>query len=207
MRKFYLFLAVMLLGMSTAQAAEDYCEISSSGDASNLVKSIIQRNSTGNGEEVSIYMFTDETWSVSESDEIVEGSQEGGVILFRFVPQQQGNLCGYYDVQSNELYAWIYIVSNEQTLSYTARSGYMSITLDEDGVTYDSQYSIEFYSKATDYSETMSGVIRGICDEKTLDIIPISQEPTANNQKQIRDGQLLIERNGKTFNALGVEVR
>lgn len=34
-----------------------------------------------------------------------------------------------------------------------------------------------------------------------------SQEPKANSQKLIRDGMLLIERNGKTYNAQGVEVR
>ena len=35
----------------------------------------------------------------------------------------------------------------------------------------------------------------------------ISQEPKAKSQKLIRDGQLLIERNGKNYNAQGVEVR
>ena len=32
------------------------------------------------------------------------------------------------------------------------------------------------------------------------------QSPTANSQKFIRDGQLLILREGKTYNVMGVEV-
>lgn len=35
----------------------------------------------------------------------------------------------------------------------------------------------------------------------------VGQEPKANSQKLIRDGQLLIERNGKIYNATGVEVK
>lgn len=39
------------------------------------------------------------------------------------------------------------------------------------------------------------------------DIDQISQEPKANSQKLIRDGMLLIERNGKTYNAQGAEIK
>ena len=35
----------------------------------------------------------------------------------------------------------------------------------------------------------------------------VSQQPKANSQKLIKNGQLLIERNGKTYNALGAEIK
>jgi hypothetical protein len=35
----------------------------------------------------------------------------------------------------------------------------------------------------------------------------ISQEPKSDSQKLIRDGQILIIRDGKMYNALGVEMK
>ena len=36
---------------------------------------------------------------------------------------------------------------------------------------------------------------------------PISQEPNANSQKLIKDGQLFILRDGRIFTATGIEVK
>ncbi len=44
-------------------------------------------------------------------------------------------------------------------------------------------------------------------ENPNMDVEEVSQEPKAKNPKILRDGQLLIERNGKTFNAIGVQVR
>jgi hypothetical protein len=43
--------------------------------------------------------------------------------------------------------------------------------------------------------------------EAPTGIDQISQEPKAKSQKLIRNGQLVIERDGKTFNALGTEIK
>ena len=43
--------------------------------------------------------------------------------------------------------------------------------------------------------------------DPSQDIDRINQEPKAKSDKFIRDGQLLIESNGKTFNAQGAKIQ
>ncbi len=43
--------------------------------------------------------------------------------------------------------------------------------------------------------------------EETSAIDEISQETKTDSQKLIRDGQILIIRDGKTYNALGIEIK
>ena len=69
-----------------------------------------------------------------------------------------------------------------------------------EGMTFDDWD--KYFDKVTN-DETYTARLRPIGE----DIEEVSQEPKANSQKMIKDGQLIIERNGKTYNALGAEIK
>ena len=69
-----------------------------------------------------------------------------------------------------------------------------------EGMTFDDWD--KYFDKVTG-PETYTARLRPIGE----DIEEVSQEPKANSQKMIKDGQLIIERNGKTYNALGAEIK
>ena len=80
------------------------------------------------------------------------------------------------------------------------------------------QYTISGLEPNTDYTYTViakssddtpiytkSGSFK--TQETTTSLNQTSQEPIANSQKFLRDGQLIIERDGKMYNVMGVEVK
>ena len=69
-----------------------------------------------------------------------------------------------------------------------------------EGMTFDDWD--KYFDKVTG-PETYTARLRPIGE----DIEEVSQEPKANSQKMIKDGQLIIEQNGKTYNAVGAEVK
>ena len=62
-------------------------------------------------------------------------------------------------------------------------------------------------SKSGKYICVKNVVISGQAFEAGTGVEHVSQEPIANSQKLIKNGQLFILRDGKTYNALGVEIK
>lgn len=62
-------------------------------------------------------------------------------------------------------------------------------------------------SKSGKYICVKNVVISGQAFETGTGVEHVSQEPIANSQKLIKNGQLFILRDGKTYNALGVEIK
>lgn len=65
-------------------------------------------------------------------------------------------------------------------------------------------------AQAAEIYGVFSNIISDVCADEidpSQDIDRINQEPKAKSDKFIRDGQLLIESNGKTFNTQGAKIQ
>ena len=155
---------------------------------------------------LSLVFYTEEGWYISETEGLVMGSDNGTLLLLTIYPDKLTDLRGIHP--ANDDCRLMVINGSDQSVT-KAVDGDIIISVNDEGEAYDFVYSLTMNN-----GEMISGVITGVCADKlpssnTEDIDQTSQEPgqTCNSQKFIKDGQLLIECNGKTYNAQGVEVR
>lgn len=155
---------------------------------------------------LSLVFYTEEGWYFSYTEGLVKNSDNGTLLMLTLYPDKLTDLRGIHP--ANDDCRLMVINGSDQSVT-KAVDGDIIISVNDEGESYTIVYSLTM-----DDDNTISGVISGVCADKlpssnTEDIDQTSQEPgqTCNSQKFIKDGQLLIECNGKTYNAQGVEVR
>lgn len=178
----------------------DLCEVFGIGSFE-FVTCQVDDSQFGVNNMLSFVFYTEEGWYISDSGDLVKGSDNGSLLLLTIYPQSLTALSGMYP--ANDECRLMEISGSSQSVS-KAVSGDIIISVNEEGTAYDFVYSLTMNN-----GTTISGVISGVCADE------IDQEQAVENvqsgkvqsTKLIHDGQLLIERNGKTYNAIGAEVK
>ena len=178
----------------------DLCEVFGVGDFE-FVTCQWDDSQFGVNNMLSFVFYTEEGWYISDSGDLVKGSDNGSLLLLTIYPQSLTALSGMYPANDN--CRLMEVSGGSQSVS-KAVSGDIIISVNEEGIAYDFVYSLTMNN-----GTTIRGVISGVCADE------IDQEQAVENvqsgkvqsTKVIRDGQLYIIRGDKTFNALGAEVK
>ena len=152
---------------------------------------------------LSLVFYTEEGWYFSYTEGLVKNSDNGTLLMLTLYPDKLTDLRGIHDANS---YCSLMEVNGDDQNVTQAVDGDFIISVDDEGTAY-----VIVYSLTMNDNNTISGVITGVCADK----LPSSNDEAVENvqsdkvqsTKLIRDGQLLIEYNGKTYNAQGAEVR
>ena len=156
-------------------------------------------NSFGGTNEVTLALFTEEGWYYEDGGNLVNPGGYGFIYLVRITPSSLEDLSGDYTLNSNT--RMLEYVNNQLT-AYPITAGHAYLTKATGKNTY--SMTLNFSLSTDDYFQ---GAIIGICDPIQGQGIESIQPSEVSTHKVIRDGQLFIIRDGKTFNALGVEVK
>ena len=190
--------------------ADELCDVSYEGQWKFKHSQILP--AAGNG-EMTLVFFTEENWYYDVEGASLVTPGEGMALFFTIQPEALDKLAGVYSDSNNKI-----VLSNHKSTLFTygdgekdysdVTAGTVTIKLNATRDAYDLEYDMTFLMWGTN-SMTFAGGIYGICVD---DIDPKQgiDHVSANldgSQKMIKDGQLLIQKNGKTFNATGAEVR
>lgn len=152
---------------------------------------------------LSLVFYTEEGWYISETEGLVMGSDNGTLLLLTIYPDKLTDLRGIHPANDD---CRLMEVSGGSSSVTKAVDGDIIISVDDEGESYTIVYSLTMND-----NNTISGVITGVCADKLPssndEAIESVQSSAVGGQKMIREGQLLIEYNGKTYNAQGVEIK
>ena len=207
-------MAVCLLSMNAVQA-DEHCAITSDGDTNDFVNGSICDGDFEKYNYISIGLFNNPAWYLSE----VCGTDGDGTDMaemeIALTVSKRGDLRGTYSVEEETAYVYSYVYVDgdyinydQETQSwlpdYEAVAGEIIITLSEDGEHYDLEYNLAFPGEPYYH-----GYVYGLCDSKmseNLQGIEHVQGDKVQGTKVLRDGQLQIDCNGKTYNAQGIQM-
>ena len=154
-----------------------------------------------------MYFSTTESsyYDINGSNVILLDTREDGyVYVVGIEPESLDDLRGMYEPA-----VFVYEIKNGTYKMLMNTEGTAIIDTDEDSQTYTLVLNVTMNN-----GESFNGVIAGIC----ADIIPAGGDEGINqvtddqmrkgqNAKILRDGHLLIEHNGRIFNAIGTQIR
>ena len=207
MKKIYLFLALCLMSAMSMRAYEP-CAVTGSGDFEDVVKSQLTSGQHEGRDYLYFALFTSDAWYLNEEhyDELVTGDEDGMAFLFPIYAENMENVAGMY-TQGGVMYSKV----NGKLDWYEFHNGTIIISVNEEGTGYDLVLNLTV--EGVEYN----GTVAGVCAEITLTPEPEPIDPEegiedvqsnkVQSKKVIRDGMLLIQRNGKTLNVLGAEVK
>lgn len=190
--------------------ADELCDVTYEGQWKFKHSQILPAAANG---EMTLVFFTEENWYYDVEGASLVTPGEGMALFFTIQPEALDKLAGVYSDSNNKI-----VLSNHKSTLFTygdgekdysdVTAGTVTIKLNATRDAYDLEYDMTFLMWGTN-SMTFAGGIYGICVD---DIDPKQgiDHVSANldgSQKMIKDGQLLIQKNGKTFNATGAEVR
>lgn len=132
-----------------------------------------------------------------------------GIILHT---ENRNDLRGTYSSEDGSV-NFVNLVSVADDNNYDLVSGAdpqtVIITLNEDGESYDLQYDLILTEVTLEEIRSVTGHVYGICDEQmhiTEGVEPVLQSARTSH-KMLHNGQLLIESNGRIYNAIGAELK
>lgn len=213
MRKIYLFMALCLMSVINVHAKTtdeiyliNYCfDLVGTGDFDDVIFGEIDATQYYSAGMVSLAFITDEDIYIDSDGHVIGNGHTGTLFVVTFNPVRLNNLSGTYNLSEGG--GVIEVVDGVMSSATPYTGGSLIISLNNEGEepTYDIVCTMSLQG-----GDELQGTITGMC---TYDFPPeegidqISQEPKAKSQKLIRDGMLLIERNGKTYNAQGAEIK
>lgn len=176
------------------------CEVTVTGDFDDVVHSQINTAQFSLYGRIDLGFFTDEYIYFDEEGQLVtENNATGKAYIVSIYPERLNSLYGMYDLDDE---SGIIIVEDGDIKSFDkCISGDVIIDVNEEKTAYAVVCTMKMSA-----TETLTGVISDVCADEidpSQDIDRINQEPKAKSDKFIRDGQLLIIRDGKTYNAQG----
>ena len=162
-----------------------------------------------NDGSVDINLFTTAGWYFDEEGNLY-GEGAGAAVVFDIIPEDQSDLAGTYTVANDKLDPnYCYIVEyasadDEEGTSHEIVDGSVVISLNTEGTAYNLVYSLKF----DDESEA-SGVVEGLCliggegEEQAVANVAADNKTV----KVLRNGQLIIKKNGAEYDAAGKIVK
>lgn len=187
----------------TIDPVPNKCEVIVTGDFDDVVHGQINTAQFSSYGRIDLGFFTDEYIYFDEEGQLVTNNATGKAYIVSIYPERLNSLYGMYDLDDE---SGIVIVEDGDIKSFDkCISGDVIISLNEEKTAY-----IAVCTMNMSATETLRGVISDVCADEidpSQDIDRINQEPKAKSDKFIRDGQLLIESNGKTFNAQGAKIQ
>jgi len=215
MKKIYLLMALCLFGLTSAWADADYCHITSAGYTDMFIKSNICDGNFDTYSEITIALFNNPAWDITKGCSFDNDGSDAAQLEISLDVSKRSDLRGSYTIWDGA-YVYLYVFENGDFVNYDdeagrwdpdfgASSGTIIVTLSEDGEHYDLEYNLSFPDEPN-----FHGYVYGICDSKMADnlqAIENVQRDKVQSTKVLRNGILLLEYNGKTYNAQGIEVK
>ncbi len=180
------------------------CKLQSTGDM-DFVRSDMMESADEEGTYI-FYLYTNSAWTLENVNSAYSQPGNGEMFEITIRPEAPTNMAGTYE-NGFEVFQ---TVKNGSTIDYYYRTeGSLIITLSESGNAYDFVYNLTMENSSDDTdTRTLQGTVIGVCSniEIAQGLFDVRSDNAAA-KKQIRNGVLLIEAGGKTYNAQGVEVK
>ncbi len=183
---------------------EDVCQVVSTGDVDFVHSDMMETPDDEGG--YNFYLYTNSAWTLENRFTPTKQPGNGEMFEITIHPEDPTNMAGMYE---NDLTILMTVKNGSAIDHYYRTAGTLIITLSESGNTYDFVYNLTMENSSDDTdTRTLQGTIIGVCT--SIDIAQGIDDINADKvaaKKQMRDGVLLIEAGGKTYNAQGVEIK
>ena len=192
-------------GESGEEEEDEVCSVSGTG-AWAFVEAYYDFYNDGS---VDINLFTTAGWYFDEEGNLY-GEGAGAVVVFDILPQDQSDLVGTYSVANGKLdpeYCYIaeYASADDEGTTHEIVDGTVIIALNDEGTAYNLVYNLTL----DDESEA-TGTVVGLCliDGGEGETSAVANVAADNKTvKILRNGQLIIKKNGAEYDAAGKIVK